>query len=82
MVARSKEEQRRSLDWYRRLADDIEERKEVRRLEKIGDAFWDIFAALQHELSRPHDLSEAGKLPEGVSGAKKLPNPPPRRGRG
>ena len=75
MVARSKEEYRKSVDWYRRMADDVQYRKELRRLDEIGDAIWTIMHELQKAVDRPIDTSQLGvppplKMP--------LPNPPPR----
>lgn len=76
MVARSKEEHRRSVDWYRRLADDVAYRKTVRQLEDIGDALSNIFMAVRRELAAPIDTSMIGHFPEVP---KQLPPPPPKR---
>lgn len=76
MVARSKEEYRKSVDWHRRMADDVAYRKELRRLEDIGEALWTIMHTLQEEVDKPIDTSKLGvppplKMP--------LPHPPPRK---
>jgi hypothetical protein len=58
------------------MADDVAYRKELRRLDDIGEALWTIMHELQAELDKPIDTSQLGippklKMP--------LPNPPPRR---
>lgn len=74
VVARSKEEYKKSVDWHRRLSDDIHYRQELRRLVDRQESMQIIWMAVQMTTERPTDTSELGLLPKG-----RLPNPPPRK---
>ena len=63
MVARSKTEYKKYVDWYRRLADDVAYRRELKELQKRHVAMRTILVGLQLVLESSHDLSNAGQLP-------------------
>ena len=77
-MARAQEEYKKSREWHQRILEDLEYRRELRRLTKLGDSMSTILVGLGLLVKRPIDTSKLGVPPEIK---KPLPPPPPKRPR-